>query len=128
MIWKWLIKKHFLLVNLQHSKSSLDKAPNDGMIEGLVKCNSNAAKFEVKAGDMTMAKLIYGVVAAETVVPDFKFDPSRSVHIRNLIPTVQLMHKLLDSLKNLLMMIGAAATAQMVQLLDSLTSILLRLQ
>jgi HK97 family phage major capsid protein len=35
---------------------------------------------------MTIANSYTGVVAAETVVPQFKFDPSRPVHIRTLLP------------------------------------------
>lgn len=93
-------------------KSSLDKALNDGMIESLVKGNSNAAKFEVKAGDMTMANSYTGVVAAETVVPDFKFDPSRSVHIRNLIPNGTTDAQTIRFPKESAYDDGAAATAQ----------------
>jgi len=51
----------------------------------MLKGNSNAARFEVKA-DMTMAADYTGVVAGETVVPNIKFDPSRSTHIRTLLP------------------------------------------
>jgi HK97 family phage major capsid protein len=67
-------------------KGSLLKALKDGAVESLVKGDSNAARFEVKAGDMTMANSYTGVVAAEQVISDIKFDPSRRVHIRQLIP------------------------------------------
>ena len=67
-------------------KGSLLKALKEGAVEGLVKGDSNAARFEVKAGDMTMANSYTGVVAAEQVISDIKFDPSRRVHIRQLIP------------------------------------------
>ncbi len=93
-------------------KSSLIKSINDGAIEGLLKGNSNAAKFEMKAGDMTMANAYTGVVAGETVVPDFKFDPSRSVHIRNLIPNGSTDAQTIRFPKESAYDDGAAATAQ----------------
>jgi len=93
-------------------KSSLIKSINDGAIESLLKGNSNAAKFEMKAGDMTMANAYSGVVAAETVIPDFKFDPSRSVHIRNLIPNGSTDAQTIRFPKESAYDDGAAATAQ----------------
>jgi|DEB0MinimDraft_10_1074344.scaffolds.fasta_scaffold02556_13 HK97 family phage major capsid protein len=66
-------------------KGALDAAIKEGAIEAMLKGNSNAASFEVKA-DMTMAADFTGVVAGETIVPQFKYDPSRSIHIRSLIP------------------------------------------
>jgi len=67
-------------------KGALDKALNEGAIESIVKGNANASRFEIKAGDMTMANTYTGVVAQETVLPTIKFDPTRSTHIRQLIP------------------------------------------
>ena len=67
-------------------KSALESMINEGAIEQVRKGNSSRAAFEVKAGDMTIANAYTGVVAAETVVPQFKFDPSRSVHVRSFIP------------------------------------------
>lgn len=67
-------------------KSALESMINEGAIEQVRKGNSSRSSFEIKAGDMTIANSYTGVVAAETVVPQFKFDPSRSVHIRSLIP------------------------------------------
>jgi len=67
-------------------KSALEGMINEGVIEQVRKGNSSRAAFEVKAGDMTIANSYTGVVAGETVVPQFKFDPSRSVHIRSLLP------------------------------------------
>ena len=93
-------------------KGSLIKSINDGAIESLLKGNANAAKFEIKAGDMTMANSYTGVVAGETVVPDFKFDPSRSVHIRNLIPNGSTDAQTIRFPKESAYDDGAAATAQ----------------
>ena len=67
-------------------KSALEGMINEGAIEQVRKGNSSRASFEVKAGDMTIANSYTGVVAAETVIPQFKFDPSRATHIRSLIP------------------------------------------
>lgn len=67
-------------------KSALESMINEGAIEQVRKGNSSRSSFEIKAADMTIANSYTGVVAAETVVPQFKFDPSRSVHIRSLIP------------------------------------------
>jgi alkyl hydroperoxide reductase subunit AhpF len=44
-------------------KGSLIKSINDGAIEALLKGNANAAKFDIKAADMTMANAYSGVVA-----------------------------------------------------------------
>lgn len=67
-------------------KGSLVKSIQDGAIDSFLKGNSNAARFEIKAGDMTMANTFTGVVADETVIPQFKFDPARATHIRQLLP------------------------------------------
>ena len=67
-------------------KGKLEKAFNDGAIDNMKKGSHNAARFEMKSSDMTMANTYTGVVAAEQVIEDWKWDPSRSVHIRNLIP------------------------------------------
>lgn len=93
-------------------KGSLIKSINDGAIDALLKGNANAAKFEMKAGDMTMANSYTGVVAGETVVPDFKFDPSRSVHIRNLIPNGSTNAQTIRFPKESAYDDGAAAAAQ----------------
>lgn len=66
-------------------KGALNAAINDGAIEGIVKGNSRSASFEVKA-DMTVAADFTGEVIPADRVSGYKFDPSRSVHVRNLIP------------------------------------------
>ena len=67
-------------------KGSLKQAFADGAIESLQKGNASRSAFELKADDMTMATAYTGVVAGETVVPQFKFDPSRKVHVREFLP------------------------------------------
>lgn len=66
-------------------KAALEGALKDGAIDAMVKGNASAARFEVKA-DMSLGADVTGVVAAETIVDQIKYDPSRSVHIRSLLP------------------------------------------
>ena len=93
-------------------KGSLEAALKDGAIEAMVKGNTNAARFEVKAGDMTMANTLTGVVAGETVITDVKYDPSRAVHIRSLIPNGSTDSQTIRFPKESAYDDGAAATAQ----------------
>jgi len=104
-------KKTLSGVNSKSFKGSLDAAFKDGVIDGIVKGNTNAASFEVKA-DMTMAADFTGVVADETVVAQFKFDPSRSVHIRSLIPQGSTSAQTIRFPKESGYSDNAAATAQ----------------
>lgn len=66
-------------------RTALEGALKDGAIDAMVKGNASAARFEVKA-DMSLGADVTGVVAAETIVDQIKYDPSRSVHIRSLLP------------------------------------------
>ena len=93
-------------------KGSLEAALKDGAIEAMVKGNTNAARFEVKAGDMTMANSLTGVVAGETIITDVKYDPSRAVHIRSLIPNGSTDSQTIRFPKESAYDDGAAATAQ----------------
>lgn len=93
--------------------SSLEEALKGGSVEQMLKGNSNAAKIEIKAvGDMTMAANFTGVIAGETIVPDFKFDPSRSTHIRTLIPNGTTDAQTIRFVKETGSEGAAAATAQ----------------
>ena len=69
----------------QSFKSAIHTALKDGAIDAMLKGNANAARFEVKA-DMSLGADVTGVIAAETIVDQIKYDPSRSVHIRSLLP------------------------------------------
>jgi HK97 family phage major capsid protein len=93
-------------------KGSLMTAIKDGAIDAMIKGNTNAARFEIKAADMTMANAFTGVVAGETVIPDIKFDPSRAVHIRSLIPNGSTDAQTIRFPKESAYDDGAAATAQ----------------
>jgi len=78
-------KKHFESKQDVSFKGALNAAINDGAIESIVKGNSRSASFEVKA-DMTVAADFTGEVIPADRVAGYKFDPTRSVHVRNLIP------------------------------------------
>jgi HK97 family phage major capsid protein len=93
-------------------KSSLITSLNDGALKGMIEGNAHAAKFDIKAGDMTMANTYTGVVAGETVISDIKFDPSRKVHIRSLIPNGSSDAQTVRFPKESAYDDGAAATAQ----------------
>ena len=66
-------------------RTNLTKAINEGAIENLVKGNTSAAKFEIKA-DMTTGADYTGEVIAADRVPGFKFDPNRPQNMRQIIP------------------------------------------
>ena len=66
-------------------KGALNHAIKDGAIDSIRKGHSRSAKFEVKA-DMTIAADFTGEVIPAQRVPGYKFDPTRSVHVRQLIP------------------------------------------
>jgi len=93
--------------------SSVEEALKAGSLDAMLKGNSNAAKIELKAvGDMSMSANFTGVIAGETIVPDFKFDPSRSVHIRTMIPNGSTDAQTIRFVKETGSEGAAAATAQ----------------
>ena len=66
-------------------KGALNEAINGGAIDNLRQGMTKAARFEVKA-DMTTADNFTGEVIPADRVPGYKFDPTRLVHMRQLIP------------------------------------------
>ncbi len=78
-------KKSFEVSTNVSFKGALTNAINDGAIEAIAKGNARSASFEVKA-DMTIASDFTGEVIGADRVAGYKFDPTRSTHIRNLIP------------------------------------------
>ena len=93
--------------------SSVEEALKGGSLDAMLKGNSNAAKIELKAvADMSMAANFTGVIAGETIVPDFKFDPSRSTHIRTMIPNGSTDAQTIRFVKETGSEGAAAATAQ----------------
>jgi len=67
-------------------KGQIKKALEGGALKGMTEGTHSGARFDLKTSDMTMANTFTGVVASEQVLEEFKFNPSRSVHIRSLIP------------------------------------------
>lgn len=92
-------------------KAAIEGALKDGAIEAMVKGNANAARFEVKA-DMSLGADVTGVIAAETIVDQIKYDPSRSVHIRSLLPLGSTDAQTIRFPKETAYSDGAAATAE----------------
>jgi len=92
-------------------KSAIKDAIEGGAIEALKKGKSRASSFEVKA-DMTTGADYTGEVIAATRVPGFKFDPSNSVHIRQIVPVGTTNSDLIRYVKESAYTQGAAATAE----------------
>ena len=78
-------KKSFEAGKSKSFKANLMDAFKNGAIDSMVKGQARSARFEIKA-DMTTAADFTGEVIPADRVPGFKFDPTRPVHVRNLIP------------------------------------------
>ena len=104
-------KKQFEAKKDVSFKGALNSAINDGAIESIVKGNSRSASFEVKA-DMTIGADFTGEVIPADRVSGYKFDPSRSVHVRNLIPQGSTSSDVVRFVKESGYSNGAAATAE----------------
>lgn len=82
-------KKNFdSLVSQKEDKSfkgGLIKSINEGALDSLRSGMSRATSFQIKA-DMTMNADFSGEVVPADRVPGYKYDPTRAVHIRSLIP------------------------------------------
>jgi len=66
-------------------KAQLQDIVAQGALEGMVKGHSRAASFEIKA-DMTTAADFTGEVIPADRVAGYKYDPTRAVHMRSIIP------------------------------------------
>ena len=89
----------------------MTKALNEGAIENLVKGNTNAAAFEIKA-DMTMNADYTGEVVPADRVPGFKFDPNRPQNMRQIIPNGSTGSDVVRFVKESGFSNGAAAKAE----------------
>ena len=74
-------------------KGTLHKSIKEGALEGIRNGGSSSARFEIKAGDMSMGAANAGnfdeqagMIARETIVSGYKFDPERPVHMRQIVP------------------------------------------
>lgn len=94
-------------------KSALITELKAGALEQITKGGAKAARLELKAvGDMTMGASYTGVIAGETIVPQFKFDAARPNHIRELIPIGSTDAQTIRFIKETGSEGGPAATAQ----------------
>lgn len=78
-------KKNFEAGKKVSFKGALAEAIEGGAIDAMRNGMSKAARFEVKA-DMTTAADFTGEVIPADRVPGYKYDPTRLVHVRQLIP------------------------------------------
>lgn len=82
-------KKNFdSLISQKEDKSfkgGLIKSINEGALDSLRSGMTRATSFQIKA-DMTMNADFTGEVVPADRVPGYKYDPTRAVHIRSLIP------------------------------------------
>tara|TARA_R100000231_G_scaffold3855_5_gene6696 strand:- start:1916 stop:3109 length:1194 start_codon:yes stop_codon:yes gene_type:complete len=92
-------------------KTNLTKALNEGAIDNLVKGNTNAAAFDIKA-DMTMNADFSGEVVPADRVPGFKFDPNRPQNMRQIIPNGSTSSDVVRFVKESGYSNGAAAAAE----------------
>ena len=92
-------------------KNTLTKAISEGAIDALKNGNARSAKFEIKA-DMTTGADFTGEVIPADRVAGYKFDPTRSTHVRQLIPTGSTASDVVRFVKESAYDNGAAATAE----------------
>jgi len=92
-------------------KGALNQAIADGAIDSLRNGMTKAARFEVKA-DMTTGADFTGEVIPADRVPGYKFDPTRLVHVRQLIPNGSTTSDVVRFVKESGYSNGAAATSE----------------
>lgn len=104
-------KKQFNSQKKVTFKSALKEALDNGAVDGIAKGNSRSASFELKA-DMTVAADFTGEVIPADRVPGYKFDPTRPVHVRQLLATGSTQSDVVRYVKESGYSNGAAATAE----------------
>jgi len=105
-------KKTATGANSQSFKQSLIEGITKGGLEGLINGSSRAAKFEIKAGDMTVAANFTGEVIPAQYVPGIKYDPTRPVHVRQLLAQGSTTSEVVRYVRESAYDNGAAPTAQ----------------
>ena len=111
-------KKQFSATKKMTFKSALNEAIEGGAIEAMSKGQSRSASFEIKA-DMTVAADFTGEVIPADRVPGYKFDPTRPVHIRQLLAQGSTQSDVVRFVKESGYSNGAAATAEGATLTQS---------
>jgi len=111
-------KKQFNANKKMTFKGALSEAIENGAIENLAKGNSRSASFLLKA-DMTIGADFTGEVIPADRVAGYKFDPTRPVHIRQLLAQGSTQSDVVRFVKESGYSNGAAATAEGVTLSQS---------
>ena len=111
-------KKAFSSKKRMTFKGALNEALEGGAIESMAKGNSRSASFEIKA-DMTVAADFTGEVIPADRVAGYKFDPTRPVHIRQLLAQGSTQSDVVRYVKESGYSNGAAATAEGATLTQS---------
>ena len=111
-------KKQFNSQKKVTFKSALKEALDNGAVEGIAKGNARSASFELKA-DMTTGADFTGEVIPADRVPGYKFDPTRPVHVRQLLATGSTQSDVVRYVKESGYSNGAAATAEGTTLTQS---------
>ena len=115
-------KKNFDSLNSQKEsksfKSALIKSINEGAIDALKNGSSRGASFEVKA-DMTVGADFTGEVIPADRVAGYKYDPTRPVHVRQLIPQGSTSSDVIRFVKESGYSNGAATAAEGATLAQS---------
>ena len=111
-------KKQFNSQKKVTFKSALQEALDNGAVEGIAKGNARSASFELKA-DMTTGADFTGEVIPADRVPGYKFDPTRPVHVRQLLATGSTQSDVVRYVKESGYSNGAAATAEGTTLTQS---------
>lgn len=105
-------KKTATGANAQSFKQSLIEGITKGGLDALVNGSSRSAKFEIKAGDMTVAANFTGEVIPAQYVPGIKYDPTRPIHVRQLLAQGSTNAEVVRYVRESAYDNGAAATAQ----------------
>ena len=112
-------KKTATGANAQSFKQSLIEGITKGGLENLVNGNSRSAKFEIKAGDMTVANSFTGEVIPAQYVPGIKYDPTRPIHVRQLLAQGSTSAEVVRFVKESAYDNGAATAAQGATMAES---------
>jgi HK97 family phage major capsid protein len=83
-----------------------------GALEGMINGKSRSAAFEIKAGDMTVANNFTGEVIPAQYVAGIKYDPTRAVHVRQLLPQGSTQSEVVRFVRESAYDNGAAPIAQ----------------
>jgi HK97 family phage major capsid protein len=111
-------KKNFEAGKALSFKGALNEAIEGGAIDAMRNGMTKAARFEVKA-DMTTGADFTGEVIPADRVPGYKFDPTRSVHVRQLIPQGSTSSDVVRFVKESGYVNASAATAEGATLAQS---------